>query len=316
MSKEPAVLRRRWSPNLIGAGWVFLAAIAFTASMTLVKYLGPGYPAALQTFYRQLAGVVVLIPLILRHGRAAFATHRMGLMVFRSVATVSGFIMTFESFRLLPLAAANALSFTRILWVVPLAMVFLRERIGAARTTATLVGFAGVLLMLQPSTRDIGWPYLAALGGALMLACANVSAKSMSGDHAMLPLLVWSAVLGVIVALPPAILAWRWPTPGDFALLALMGVLGVAVQVCYLHGLKIGDTMAVVPIDYSRLVLAAATGYILFGEVPNATTMAGAAIVVAATLLIVFREQRAAQMRGDRSLGLAAESASGEDTAE
>lgn len=295
---------------------MLLAAIAFTAGMTLVKYLGPGYPAALQAFYRQLAGVIVLIPLILRHGRAAFATNRMGLMVFRSVATVAGFIMTFESFRLLPLATANALSFTRILWVVPLAIIFLRERIGSARVIATLVGFAGVLLMLQPGAGTIGWPYLAALGGALMLACANISAKSMSGDHPMLPLLVWSAVLGVIVALPPAILTWRWPTPGDFALLALMGVLGVAVQVCYLHGLKMGDTAAVVPVDYSRLVFAAATGYFFFDEVPNATTLAGAGIVVAATLLIVFREQRAAQSRDNRRLGLAAESASGEDTAE
>jgi drug/metabolite transporter (DMT)-like permease len=308
MNRAVAAARTgRWPPNVIGAGWMFLAALAFTLMTTLVKYLGADYPAALQTFYRQLAGVALLLPLMVRYRRRAFVAHRLGLMLFRSAVTVGGFILTFESFRLLPLAEANALSFTRVLWVVPIAALFLHEKIGMARLGATMIGFIGVLVMMRPDMGGIGVPHLAALGGALMLACANMSAKALTGDHEMLSLLVWSALLGVVAALPPAIADWRWPSPGDLALLGLMGAAGVAVQYCYIAGLRIGDTAAVVPVDYSRLVMAMAVGLLLFGEVPDRVTMTGAAIVVAATLFIIWREQWVS------GRSKAAQNASGED---
>jgi drug/metabolite transporter (DMT)-like permease len=106
------------TPNLRGALWMLASALGFTAMTTLIKYLGPGYPAALQTFYRQLAGVVVLLPLIARDWRAAFRTTRPGILIFRSSAGVLALIMGFYAYQKLPLADANALSFTRTLWLV------------------------------------------------------------------------------------------------------------------------------------------------------------------------------------------------------
>ena len=109
------------TPNLRGALWMLASALGFTVMTTLIKFLGPGYPAALQTFYRQLAGVIVLLPLIARDWRAAFRTTRPGILIFRSSAGVLALIMGFYAYQKLPLADANALSFTRTLWLVPLA---------------------------------------------------------------------------------------------------------------------------------------------------------------------------------------------------
>lgn len=138
------------SPNLRGALWMLASAVGFTVMTTLIKFLGDDYPAALQTFYRQLAGVLVLLPLIARDWRGAFRTTRPGIVIFRSSAGVLALIMSFYAYQKLPLADANALSFTRTLWLVPLAGLVLREPIGPRRISAALVGFVGVLIMLQP----------------------------------------------------------------------------------------------------------------------------------------------------------------------
>lgn len=284
----------RFSPNVVGAWWMFLSAITFTLMTSLIKFLGSDYSAAIQTFYRQLAGTVILLPLMVRHGRTAFATDRFGLILFRAAATVGGFILTFESFRLLPLADANAISFTRVLWVVPIAVFLLKERVGPLRLFATIIGFAGILVMMPPEAGGgIGWPQIAALGGALLLAFANVSAKSMTSSHGTLTLLVWASILGLVLSLPMALAEWRWPSAKDLALLATMGMAGVLNQYCSLVGLKMGDATAVIPVDYSRLVMAAAVGFVFFNEMPQLSTAIGAAIIVGSTLFIIWREQQA-----------------------
>ena len=104
-------------------------------------------------------------------------------------------------------------------------------------------------------------------------------------------ILVWSAVLGLVLAIPGAVLTWRVPNPRDFLLLCAMGAIATANQACYIKGMQLGDAAAMAPIDYTRLVFTAAAGFFLFAEVPSGWTLAGAAIVIASTLFITWREQ-------------------------
>jgi drug/metabolite transporter (DMT)-like permease len=110
-------------------------------------------------------------------------------------------------------------------------------------------------------------------------------------------LLVWAATLGLVFSLPGAFLTWRWPAPVDLVLLALMGVIGTATQWFYIKGMQIGDAAAMAPIDYTRLLFAAAAGFVLFHEVPTVWTLAGAGIVVASTLFITWREAQLARQK-------------------
>jgi drug/metabolite transporter (DMT)-like permease len=145
---------------------------------------------------------------------------------------------------------------------------------------------------------SLGWPQLAALAAAFLFAFTIAGMKVMTRDHSPFTLLVYAAVLGVVFALPPALFVWRWPHPLDLVLLAAMGVLGVATQACYIKGMQIGDAAAMAPIDYTRLVFAVGAGFVLFGEVPNARTLAGAAIVIGATIFITWREHQLARRAG------------------
>ncbi|MFZ5721482.1 MAG: DMT family transporter [Pseudomonadota bacterium] len=284
--------------NLAGALWMLGSALGFTAMTVLIKFLGDDYPASLQTFYRQAAGLVILLPVILRHRGAAYATTRPGILFFRSAAGTLGMILSFYAFQKMPLADANALSFTRTLWLVPLAAFVVREHVGRWRIGAAVVGFLGVLLMVRPGAGGefaLGLPALAMLAASLLFALTITGMKVMTRDHSPTVLLVWAATLGFVFAIPGAFIAWRWPEPVDLALLCAMGVLGTITQACYIKGMQQGDAAAMAPIDYTRLVFTAAAGFLLFGEIPTAWTMAGAGVVVASTLFITWREQRLAR---------------------
>jgi drug/metabolite transporter (DMT)-like permease len=284
------------TPNVRGAAWMVGSALAFTAMTTLIKYLGAGYPASLQTFYRQAAGVLVLAPMMVRDWRRAFYTTRPAILLFRSAAGTLATILSFYAYQKLPLADANALSFTRALWLTPLAFFVLGETLGPLRIGATLVGFAGVLLMLTPSGHvALGWAQGAALASAFLFALTVAGMKVMTRDHSPFTILVYSAVLGLVFAAPPALLVWRWPHFVDLLLLAAMGVLGVATQACYIEGIQIGDAAAMAPIDYTRLVFAVGSGFLLFHETPSPQTLVGAAVVIASTLYITWREHRQAR---------------------
>jgi drug/metabolite transporter (DMT)-like permease len=267
------------------------SAAAFTLMTMLIKYLGDDYPAALQTFYRNAAGFLVLLPLILRNPRAAFQTTRPGLLLFRATAGTVGMILGFYSYQKMPLADANALSFTRTLWLVPLAAFVLKEHVGPRRLTATVIGFIGAMLTLQPSTQGgLGWPAAAALIAALLVALTVTGMKIMTRDHSTMTLMSWSAVLGFLLSIPPALFVWRSPGLADLALLSAMGVLGLVTQACYIKGMTEGDAAVMAPIDYTRLVFAIILGYALFREVPNQMTLLGASIIIASTIYITWRE--------------------------
>lgn len=284
------------APNVRGALWMLASALGFTAMTTLIKFLGEDYPAALQTFYRQAAGFAVLLPVIFRLRGAAFATTRPGILLFRSAAGTLAMILAFYAFQKMPLADANALSFTRTLWLVPLAAFVVREKVGPLRVAAAVVGFGGVLLMLRPGADfQFTLPALAILASSFLFALTITGMKVMTRDHSPTVLLVWAMTLGLVFSLPGAILTWRWPEPADLALLIAMGVIGTATQACYIKGMQVGEAAAMAPIDYTRLVFSAAVGFLLFSEVPTVWTLAGAGVVTASTLFITWREQQLAR---------------------
>ncbi|WP_337185202.1 DMT family transporter [Phenylobacterium sp.] len=286
------------SPNIQGALWMLMSAATFSIMVALIKFLGEDYPASLQTFYRQAAGVVILLPVILRHRRAAFATSRPGILIFRASAGTIGIILSFYAFQHMPLADANALSFTRTLWLVPLAIFIVKEKVGPLRIGAAIVGFMGVLLMVRPGAGGefaVGTPALAMLASSFLFALTVTGMKVLTRDHAPRVILVWAAFLGLAFSIPGAILTWRVPEPVDLALLCAMGAIGVVNQACYIKGMSLGDAAAMAPIDYTRLIFTALIGAFLFAEIPTVWTIAGALVVAGSTLFITLREQQQAR---------------------
>jgi drug/metabolite transporter (DMT)-like permease len=282
---------RQLPRNQRGALWMLASAVAFTLMTTLVKFLGEDYPPVLQTFYRQAATFLVMVPLMLRAPMKVFATTRPYIVIFRSVTSFLGISLSFYAYQQMPLADANALSFTRTLWIVLLAAFLLREPLGLPRIAATIAGFIGVLLIVQPhADSQLGLPAIAALASALLLAGTVTGMKIMTRDHSTTTLMAWAAVLGLVLSIPPALFVWRWPTTPDLLLLSCMGILGSVTQACYVKGMAAGDATRMAPMDYSRLLLAVIVGYAWFDTVPGPLTIVGSLIIIAATLYITLFE--------------------------
>lgn len=285
---------QRRHDNARGALWMLASGLTFSMAMALVKLLGDDYSASAQNFVRQCVGFLVLAPFILRNPRDAFTIRRPVQMILRCGATTLSIILAFNSFHLLGLAEANALSFTRALFLVPLAGVLLGERLDRHVVIATLVGFGGVLVILAPGSAAslLGWPAAQGLLSALLVSWSIIVVKQMTRDHSDLALLTWSTLIGIVLTAPLAWMDWRTPTLDDAVLLAIMGLLGVLMQACYIRGMALGEASLMAPLDYMRILFTATLGYLMFSELPLPNTYAGSAMIIVTAIYVTLHGRR------------------------
>lgn len=267
------------------------SALLFTVMSSLVKILGTRLDSFEVAFFRSLTGLLFILPLILRLGRSGVHTRRPWLHLLRGAFGSMGMMLGFYAFVHLPLATASALSFSRTLFLVPLAVLFVGETVGTRRIVATVAGFIGVLIILRPSMA-IEPAAIVAVMSAIVIAGAVTCVKILSREDSPMTLLFTSSLIGLVVTAIPAALNWVMPTFEEFVGLLIMGAFGIAAQTCFIRAYAIGEVSALAPIDYTRLLLATLAGFVLFGSVPDVWVFLGAAVIVASTLYITLREAR------------------------
>jgi len=298
MRAAPRWAIRRWGrmpPNLRGTVLVLCSAVLFTVMQVIVKLLGGTVHPFEIAFFRALTSVLFIGPLIWRLGPAGFKTTRPGLMIIRGISGASAMLCGFYAIAHLPLADATSISFSRALFVVPLAVLFLGESIGPRRLVATLVGFGGVLIISWPSgTMEPGT--MAAIGNAFFVAAAIIFVKILSRTDSTTTLLFYSGVFGMIATAIPASLYWQWPDLRELLLLVCMGGAGIMAQSCFIRAYSIGEATALAPLDYTRILFSTAAGFFIFATVPGWQTAVGAVIIAGSTLYITLREARKADV--------------------
>ncbi len=291
-----ARFRNKWTnwsenlpPNLRGSLWLLASAVIFTLVGVLTKKLGQRFDTFQIAFFRGLAGALFTLPFLVRGGVASFKTKQPVLQLFRTLLAATAIICNFYALVHLPLADANAISFARSLFLVPLAIIFLGETVGARRAGATIVGFIGVMIVLRP-TGTIEWAAFVAVIGALAVATAAICVKILLRTDSLLTLLFYAGAASSVILAVPAYLVWRPPDLADWFLLFALGGIAVLAQGCFIRGFAIGEATALAPIDYTRLLFAALAGYFFFFDIPDVWTWTGAAIIVGSTLYITRRE--------------------------
>jgi len=278
--------------NVRGALWILLSAIIFTMTNSLIKYVGSTLDPFQMVFFRGLFGTMFLLPIVWHAGgMAVLKTQRMNFHLARGITGSLALMTIFYALTNMPLADVTGISFSRSLWVIILAVLFLGERIRWRRWTATLIGFCGVLVMVRPGP-EANPAAIAAVLNALFVAMSVVLIKRMTVTEKPLTILFWGTLIPTFVTLPPAIIVWQTPTNTELMLMAAIGA-GLSVgHTCLIHGLRVGEATAVMPFDYTRLIFAGLAGYIFFFEVPDPYTIAGAILIIFATLYIARRETK------------------------
>lgn len=290
-----AALRERWltlPANTRGGIWVLLAAVGFSITAVLAKSLGESLHSFQIAFFRSVVGLAVLLPLALRAGPTVLRTPVPGLHLARALAGATAMMCGFYALTHLPLATATALTFTRPFFLIVLAVLFLGEPVRWRRWSATLVGFAGVLVMLRPGAGTIEPAMLVALGQALAASMVVVFLKRMPAEESHLTVLFYTAAYTTLFTLVPALWVWRDVSGPVLVTAVLLGVIGVTSQAAIVRAYRIAEATAVAPFDYARLLFATGFGIVLFSEFPDLWTMLGAGIIIASTVYIARREAK------------------------
>ena len=191
----------------------------------------------------------------------------------------------------MPLADAQAIRFSSALFVVPLAAIFLNEKVGIKRTMATLIGFLGVIIMLNP-TGDYNVASLSALGAALAFAIAAIFVKVVSKYDKPITLMFYSNIVSIPIMIIPALLFWITPNLEQLFLILLMAVCASIAHNFFIRAYAIGEASIIAPIDYVRLLASAAVDFLVFGIIFGINTLIGSSIIILSTLYIVRRESK------------------------
>lgn len=271
-----------------------LAAVAVLATLTMtVKHTvdrGVAFPEVL--FWRQFLTVPILLAwLAWRSETTRLHTRRLPAHFRRAMMGAVGMGFTFGAPVLLPLAEATTLGFTTPIFAVIFSALLLKEKIGPWRWTAVAVGFAGVLVIARPDGHLPLFGSLVGLGAGLMVALISIQVRDLTRTDEPLSIVFWFAALSTpILALFLPFVA-KAHTPEQWALLGAIGVLGCVGQLFLTASLRYGQVASVIVMDYSALAWASLYGWTIWGDVPAATTWLGAPLILAAGLVIVWRER-------------------------
>ena len=278
--------------NVRGAIFIMTAGMIFTAGSGFVKELGGEITVWQILLIRQATMMVTVLPVIARNFPDALRTKSLKLQFVRVVFAIIAMVGSFLAIQHMPLADATALSFAKSLFVTIFAIVLLKEVAGLSRWAATLIGFGGVLVIVQPGAHGVDIYALYAVAGAAGAAMVSVIIRHLSQFDRSITILSYQALLVGAVMLPLGIYYWVWPTLLQWAMMLGIGLLSVAGQFCNIAGYRAGEASAVAPLDYARMVFAALIGLVLFSEVPTWATIAGSGIIVATSIYTLRSERR------------------------
>lgn len=277
--------------NLFKAiGLMLLAALGFSFMNVLIRWTsGELHPFQI-AFFRNLFGLVFMLPWLLKFGYRSFKTERLPLFIIRALLGLFSMFCYFWGITVLPLAKAVALSFTVPLFVTIGAAVFLKEDVNWRRWAAVLVGFIGTLIILRPSVDGDLFASLVVIASSVTMAASVLIIKSLSRTEDANVIVMYMVLLMTPLSLPVAMTVWQWPGLETWVLVIFMGFLGSFAHLMFTHSLKMSDVTIVMPFDFARLPFIIVLAWFIFDQSVDRWTVLGAAIVFASGVYIARRE--------------------------
>ncbi|MBU3738836.1 MAG: DMT family transporter [Rhodoferax sp.] len=287
---------RHLSPTARGLLWAVLTGVLFcllnAVSRLLAQHLHP-YQAQ---FLRYALALLVQLPWVWALGLAAYRPQHIGGQFMRGALHTAGLFMWYAALPHLALADTTAIGFTTPLFIMLGAYLFLREPMVWERWLATLVGFAGVMLVVGPRlSLDAGsgsFYHLLMLASAPLFAASFLLTKALTRQESAGTILLWQAISISLFSLPLAVWHWQAPTWLEWAGFLLCGAIGSLSHYCMTRSLMAADISATQSAKFLELIWSALLGMLIFSELPTAHTLAGGLLISAATLWVARRESR------------------------
>ncbi|PVE25103.1 EamA family transporter [Microvirga sp. KLBC 81] len=291
ITKRPSDAQATQSP-VRGILLLVASTVVFSVCDIATKHLAATLPATEIAWIRYAIFSCIVIPVILlTGGKSLFRSKRPGLQILRSFGMIGSTLLFTQGLRYLPVAESTAIHFISPVLIMALSILFLRESVGWRRWTAALVGLVGVLVIIRPGTDAFQVAALFPLLGAASWAAGAVVTRKMSGGEHPLTTLAYSAVGGCLILSLSLPFNWVTPSGSEMGFALLMGVLFAIGQWFVVLAYRHGNASVIAPFSYVQLIWAGALGYLVFGALPDGSTIVGACIIAASGLYTAYRER-------------------------
>jgi len=286
-------------PHLAGVLLAVTASASFASMHNTVRYVTEDLHPFEVAFFRNLFGVLFLVPWFVTVGIGPLRTRHAGKHLVRSLVNAASMLMWFTALSLMPVADATSLALAGPVFVTLGAAAVLKEHIGPRRWLGIGIGLAGGLVIVRPGVQAVTLGTWLVLGSALCVSVSKLIAKVISRTDGTASIVAYLTFLQMPWTLLPALSVWQWPEPRHWGFLVLIGMLGTIGHLLFIRAYKLADVSQVEPVMFTRMVWAALIGWMIFAEFPDAWTWVGAAVIVVGTTYIARREPIARAHTGD-----------------
>ena len=291
---SPAGIYHRFKAHrLAGIGFYLLAMLCFSIMNTLIRDVTQQVTPALAVFLRNLFSLILLLPVAAHFWRDTPATERLSLHFWRAAVGLLAMETWFLSLSLMPVSHATALSFTTPLFATLFALFFLGERMGLWRIGALVVGFLGTLMILRPwQAGEWNLSVLIVLFAAAMMAVASIVVKRLTATEPAWRIVFYMSAFMSLLSAPLGLYGWQVLSP-----LLYLKILGIALastlaQLAMVSAFARAGIVLLMPFDFLRLVFTSILAVSFLGETVDTPVLLGAAVIVASSMLIAWRETR------------------------
>lgn len=295
---KPALLVQTVSTAWTGILWMLLSSALLAGVAALGRLVAlEGVPTVQTVFLRLFFALLCFAPLLMRRRIEMLQTAHLRLYAIRVVVGLTGMTLWFAALAEIPVGEVTAIGFLAPIFGTVGAALVLGEVVRWRRWTATLVGFAGALVIVRPGMEDISLGTWLALGAALGMSVAGLMIKTLSGKDDPDKLVLIALMLQTPVAAIPAFLVWQPFPPHLWGIYACMGLLGMLGHITLARAFRAADASLVMSLEFARLPFAVAFGFALFGELIDLWTWVGAAIIFVAAVYTARRERLQSRLR-------------------
>jgi len=264
------------------AGWLALMLIVAIAGRESTREVNVFQIMEVRT----VLGFLMLYPLVRTNGGfAAMRTSRPLQHIGRNLIHYCAQLGWFFALTLIPLGQVVSIEFTMPIWTAILAASFLGERMTFGKIAAVLLGLIGVIVIVRPATGEINPGQLIALAAALGFGVSIVMMKSLTRTESALRIIFWMLVIQSAVGFSPALYVWTWPSAHAWGWMAVIAFCGTFSHYCMARAMLYGDATVVLPMDFLRVPLTAAAGWLIYSERLDLFTVLGAALILGGNLL-------------------------------
>ena len=300
IKRRLAILTLRWArvpPTMRGIIYMSASTVGFATMHTLIRYVSAELHPFQIAFFRNVFGILIFIPMLMRYGFAPFKTKRLPLHALRGVLNIVAMLAFFTALSITPIARVTALGFSAPIFAAVLSVLILGERFRLHRWSAILFGFAGTLVILRPGIIPMDIGSILVLSSAFLWGITMIVIKVLSRTDSAMTITSYMNVMLAFFAFIPAVWVWRAPSLETWGWLVVIGLAGTLAQLALTQALKEGETTVVLPFDFLKLIWVSIFGFWLFGELADLWTWVGAAIIIASAFYMAHREKKLSRLK-------------------